>query len=150
MLCSDLLNFDQLRNLRYRLSFSMFVGGGGEGGGGVGTVRVSSYMEVGTVGGRGGGGAERCGLVPIWRLVQTCVRNDPNFQAWEYIYPQIIWERCVCVGGGGAGGTDLGIYLSSNNLIFFIFIRFSCDFPAILLVKTIDSYLHEFCTGYFT
>ena len=28
-----------------------------------------------------------------------------------------------------------------NNLIFFIFIRF----PAILLVKTIDSYLHEVC-----
>ena len=27
------------------------------------------------------------------------------------------------------------------NLIFFMFIRF----PAILLVKTIDSYLHEFC-----
>ena len=29
----------------------------------------------------------------------------------------------------------------ANNLIFFIFIRF----PAILLVKTIYSYLHEFC-----
>ena len=28
-----------------------------------------------------------------------------------------------------------------NNLIFFMFIRF----PAILLVKTIDSYFHEFC-----
>ena len=36
-------------------------------------------------------------------------------------------------------------YLVQNswlyNLIFFMFIRF----PAILLVKTIDSYLHEFC-----
>ena len=32
--------------------------------------------------------------------------------------------------------------LSFNNLIFFTFIRF----PAILLVKTIDSYLHEFCS----
>ena len=30
---------------------------------------------------------------------------------------------------------------NNNNLIFFMFIRF----PAILLVKTIDSYLHEFC-----
>ena len=30
---------------------------------------------------------------------------------------------------------------NSNNLIFFMFIRF----PAILWVKTIDSYLHEFC-----
>ena len=28
-----------------------------------------------------------------------------------------------------------------NNLIFFMFSRF----PAILLVKAIDSYLHEFC-----
>ena len=28
-----------------------------------------------------------------------------------------------------------------NNLIFFMFICF----PAILLVETIDSYLHEFC-----
>ena len=28
-----------------------------------------------------------------------------------------------------------------NNLIFFISIRF----PAILLIKTIESYLHEFC-----
>ena len=32
-----------------------------------------------------------------------------------------------------------------NNLIFFMFIRF----PAILLVKAIDSYLQELCTGYF-
>ena len=32
-----------------------------------------------------------------------------------------------------------------NNLIFFMFIRF----PAILLVKTIDSYLHEFCARVF-
>ena len=31
--------------------------------------------------------------------------------------------------------------LNQNNLIFFMFIRF----PAILLVKTIDSYLHEYC-----
>ena len=31
--------------------------------------------------------------------------------------------------------------LIENNLIFCLFIRF----PAILLVKTIDSYLHEFC-----
>ena len=60
-----------------------------------------------------------------------------------------------------------------NNLIFFIFIRFPAillvktidsylhefnnliffifiRFPAILLVKTMDSYLHEFCTRYFT
>ena len=29
----------------------------------------------------------------------------------------------------------------NNNLIFFMFIRF----PAIPLVKTIESYLHEFC-----
>ena len=29
----------------------------------------------------------------------------------------------------------------TNTLIFFMFIRF----PAILLVKTIGSYLHEFC-----
>ena len=36
--------------------------------------------------------------------------------------------------------------LFKNNLIFFMFIRF----PAILLVKTLDSYLHELCTGYFT
>ena len=35
---------------------------------------------------------------------------------------------------------------SKNNLILFMFIRF----PAILLFKTIDSYLHELCTGYFT
>ena len=33
------------------------------------------------------------------------------------------------------------LYMYYNNLIFFMFIRF----PAILLVKTIDSYLHEFC-----
>ena len=33
------------------------------------------------------------------------------------------------------------ILLNRNNLIFFMFIRF----PAILLVKTMDSYLHEFC-----
>ena len=32
------------------------------------------------------------------------------------------------------------------NLIFFMFIRF----PVILLVKTIDSYRHELCTGFFT
>ena len=44
-------------------------------------------------------------------------------------------------------GFDLGFQhlprdLSNvNNLIFFMFIRF----PAILLVKTIDSHLHEFC-----
>ena len=34
----------------------------------------------------------------------------------------------------------LVVYLG-YNLIFFMFIRF----PAILLVKTTDSYLHEFC-----
>ena len=38
-------------------------------------------------------------------------------------------EQCMLSGG------------SYNNLIFFMVIRF----PAILLVKTIDSYLHEFC-----
>ena len=37
-------------------------------------------------------------------------------------------------------------YPYENNLIFFIFIRF----PAILLVKTVNSYFHELCTGYFT
>ena len=31
--------------------------------------------------------------------------------------------------------------INENNLIFFMFIRF----PTVLLVKTIDSYLHEFC-----
>ena len=31
--------------------------------------------------------------------------------------------------------------MSHNNLIFFMFIRF----PSILLVKTIDSHLHELC-----
>ena len=33
------------------------------------------------------------------------------------------------------------VSLSKNNLIFFMFIRF----PTILLVRTTDSYLHEFC-----
>ena len=33
------------------------------------------------------------------------------------------------------------LFLFCYNLIFFMFIRF----PAILLVKTMDSYLHEFC-----
>ena len=38
------------------------------------------------------------------------------------------------------------VQLHNNyNLIFFMFIRFL----AILLVKTIDSYLHELCTGVF-
>ena len=38
------------------------------------------------------------------------------------------------------------VWTFENKLIFFMFIRF----PAILMVKIIDSYLHELCIEYFT
>ena len=60
----------------------------------------------------------------------------------SYITPQTLYAVCITRVSRCIKIVKLMTFCSFvYNLIFFMFIRFSAN----LLVKTIDSYLHEFC-----